>query len=76
VLANGLPNSEANKAVDGDVLRFEISGTTMTVKRNGVLQFTTTDSSYADGQPGIGFWPTNGSTLSSYGWKDFQAGEL
>ena len=65
-------------AVDGDVLRAEIgSDNRVRVYRNGILALTgPADSTFSTGQPGIGFWPTPGSTLSSYGWKDFRAGSL
>jgi len=79
--ASALPNSDANKAVDGDVLRAEISGNIITVKRNGltvVRQDVTAlgGTTWTDGQPGVGFWPTAGSTLDAYGWKNYQAGSL
>ena len=73
-----LASSVPSIAVDGDVLRAEIrSDNRVRVFKNGVLVLTgPVDSTFASGQPGIGFWPTPGSTLSSYGWKSFQAGNL
>lgn len=73
---NGIPDSPSRVAVDGDVLRAEITGNVIKVFRNGVLMVTATDSTFSTGQPGIGFWPTAGSSLASYGWKSFQAGSL
>lgn len=74
---SSIPNSPANMAVDGDVLRAEIVGSVIRVYRNGTLVLTSgADSTHTTGQPGIGFWPTAGSTLASYGWKSFQAGNL
>ncbi|MCC7405895.1 MAG: hypothetical protein IT288_15980 [Bdellovibrionales bacterium] len=71
------PDSGANQAVDGDVLRAEIIGNVVKVYRNGSLILTgPPDSTYSDGQPGIGFWPTAGSKLDAYGWKNFKAGSL
>jgi hypothetical protein len=66
------------KANDGDVLRAEISSDNrVRVFKNGVLALTgPVDTTFTTGQPGIGFWPTPGSTLSSYGWKSYQAGNL
>ena len=61
-------------AVDGDLVRFEISGSNMTVTVNDVVELTTSDSTWTDGQPGIGFWPLPGATLSSFGWQSFAAG--
>jgi hypothetical protein len=62
-------------AVEGDVLRMEIKGSVITVFKNGTLVATTTNSTWTDGQPGVGYWPLPGSTLESYGWKDFEAGD-
>ena len=69
-------NLQIGAAVDGDVLRVEIIGNVIRAYRNGALVATATDSSYSTGQPGMGFWPTPGSTLQSYGWKRFEAGSL
>lgn len=70
-------NSAANKAVDGDRLIARIVGNTITVWRNGVqIGSPVVDTTYTDGQPGIGFWPTAGSTLASYGWKSFYCGDI
>ena len=69
-------NLQIGAAVDGDVLRAQILGNLIQVYRNGALVATATDSTYSTGQPGIGFWPTLGSTLRSYGWKSFTAGSL
>jgi subtilisin family serine protease len=64
-------------AVDGDVLRGEIVGNVVRVYKNGTLVATTpADNTFADGQPGIGFWPRPGATLQSFGWKSFSAGSL
>jgi hypothetical protein len=63
---------------DGDLIRAEIgSDNRVRVYKNGVLKLTgPADATFATGQPGIGFWPIPGSTLSSYGWKSFTAGNL
>jgi len=64
-------------AVDGDVLRAEIVNNVIRVYKNGGLVATgPTDTTWTDGQPGIGFWPTPGATLQSYGWRSFAAGNL
>jgi hypothetical protein len=64
-------------AVEGDVLRAEITGGVVKVYKNGSLVLTSpADSTYGDGQPGIGFWPTPGATLENYGWKSYAAGSL
>jgi hypothetical protein len=65
---------------DGDVLRAEMSGNTITVKLNGSTVATVNVSSagnvWTSGQPGIGFWPVNSATPQNYGWKTFEAGNL
>jgi hypothetical protein len=66
---------------DGDVLRAEISGNTLTVKRNGTTVATVDinvagGTVWSSGQPGIGFWPVDGATPKNLGWKSFQAGNL
>lgn len=63
---------------DGDVFEARISGTTITVYRNGsaISGATATDSTYSSGQPGIGFWPVDGALPGSYGWAYFEAGDL
>lgn len=43
----------AGGMVAGDVLRFEVSGTTLTAYVNGVSQGTTTSSVFSSGQPGV-----------------------
>jgi len=64
-------------AVEGDVLRAEIIGSQIKVYRNGALMLTgPADSTYSGGQPGMGFWPKAGATLSSYGWKSYSAGNV
>jgi hypothetical protein len=37
----------------GDVLRLEISGTTLTLKKNGSMVTTVSDSTYSTGRPGL-----------------------
>lgn len=59
--------------VDGDVMKAEIIGSTINVYQNGNLVATQTDTTYTDGQPGMGFWPVDSATPGSYGWKDWQA---
>jgi hypothetical protein len=66
---------------DGDVLRAEISGNIITIYKNGSSVKTVDVTSipgtvWGDGQPGMGFWPVDGSTAANYGWKNYQAGNL
>lgn len=60
----------------GDVLRAEITGSTIKVYRNGVQVASVTDTTYATGNPGIGFWPVDGAIPDNLGWQDFSAGGL
>ena len=62
--------------VDGDVLRAEIVGSTITVFKNGTAVASVSDSTYAGGQPGMGFWPVDGAIAQNLGWKSYQAGNL
>jgi hypothetical protein len=66
---------------DGDVLRAEIGGNTITVFKNGksVAQVNVNSipgTVWTDGQPGMGFWPVDSSTPKNYGWKSYEAGTL
>jgi hypothetical protein len=68
-------------AQDGDVLRAEITGNVIVVKKNGAQVATIDVTSvggtvWATGQPGIGFWPVDGATIDAYGWTEFRAGTL
>lgn len=64
-------------AVDGDTMRVEAVGTTITVFVNGRAILSTTDSSYSNGSPGMGFMPWgDNAVLTNYGWKSFQGGNL
>jgi hypothetical protein len=64
-------------AVDGDVLRAEIIGDVIRVFKNGSLVGTgPSDTMWTDGQPGMGFWPVDSSAPVSYGWKNYEAGNL
>lgn len=66
---------------DGDVFRAEIVGTNILTYKNSVL-FHTTDvtalggTTWTEGQPGLGFWPIDGATPASEGFKNFTAGNL
>jgi hypothetical protein len=64
-------------ATDGDVLRAEITGSVIKVYKNGTLVLTgPSNTTWSDGQPGMGFWPTPGATPTSYGWKNYTAGSF
>jgi len=69
-------NPGIGPAVDGDVLRAEIVGSTIRVYKNGSLVASVSDSTWTSGQPGIGFWPVDDATIDKYGWRSYQAGSL
>lgn len=65
--------------VDGDVVRIERTGGTLSCYQNGVLRTTFSDSTYLGGNPGIGNNPdgnSGGVVLSSYGFKAWRGGSL
>ena len=79
-----LDNAIPGQAVTGDVVRFGVTGQdpniTFSVTLNGspvaILDGWVDASAgtrWGSGQPGIGFWPTPGSTLNKYGWSSWQA---
>jgi hypothetical protein len=62
---------------DGDVLRADVIGDVIKVYKSGRLVATSPSiTSWRDGQPGIGFWPVERATPTSYGWSHFEAGNL
>lgn len=82
---NGGSGSLVPVISDGDVFRVEVSGSTLTLYRNGSLvnthdltkdQFGAGISVWSSGQPGVGFYPQPGCTTDAYGWKSFRAGDL
>lgn len=59
--------------VDGDTLRIEVQGTTITLYQNGVaLGATFSDSALASGAPGI----SHSTSITSGSLDDFAAGDL
>lgn len=64
----------AGPCQNGDVLKATISGSTITVYRNGSSIFSVTDSTYTTGSPGIGLYLAGASGLNSnYGFSSFMA---
>ena len=64
---------------NNEVLRAEISGNFITVKRGGVTVKTQDITAgggtvWSTGQPGMGFWPVDGALTDSMGWKSWTAG--
>jgi chitodextrinase len=65
----------ANGVKDGDVVKANITGSTITVWLNGVEIAQGTDSTYTSGNPGIGFYLQGGpsSADSDFGFTNFTA---
>lgn len=62
---------------DGDIWRAEITGNSIALKQNGTVILSTTDSTYASGQPGFGFWPSGSlPDKTKFGWKQWQADNI
>lgn len=55
--------------VVNDVLRLEISGTTLTLKRNGSTLTTTSDSSLSSGSPGISGYGSSSANAKLDNWS-------
>lgn len=71
-----LDRSSAPSGVrQGDTFSAKIVGNTITSYLNGVQIATATDSTYADGNPGMGFWRGSGApvTLGDYGFESYSA---
>ena len=56
-------------AVLGDLMRFEVVGTTLTVYYNGTQIFQTTDSALSTGSPGIALYQTSAPTAFTKSWE-------
>ena len=68
-------------AVDGDVMRAEITGNIITLYLNGIFKYSVDVTSvpgpvWTTGQPGVGFWPTGSASIEKYCWSSYQAGNL
>src|SRR5262249_447224 len=63
---------------DGDVLSAEIVGSTITMKLNGTVLVTVTDTKWSDGNPGIGLYRgvSGCGTLGDYGFTSFSASSV
>lgn len=77
-LSGGVHSALATDATiwaNGDVVRLEVSGTTLTVKRNGVTisALTTPDATIASGRPGLNF---SSSSTTACTIDDWEGGDL
>lgn len=59
-------------AANGDLIRFEVTGTTLTAKVNGTTLSTTTDANIASGSPGMHIYDENSGTF----WDDWLGGPI
>lgn len=73
--SSGSPTSTAFNALDGDTISCVSSGGTITLTINGVTRFSTSDATYSNGGPGVGFWQEGGTTgnLLDFGLASFSA---
>jgi hypothetical protein len=61
-------------AVNGDVLKATISGSTIALYLNGGKKLQVTDDTYPSGSPGVGFFLQGATGLNAnYGFSDFSA---
>lgn len=51
---------------NGDTLEISVSGSTLTMKRNGSTIHTTTDSTYTTGRPGLYIYSTGGTAVTKW----------
>lgn len=65
-------DSSDNGWLAGDVIYLQVSGTTISVKKNGVQVASTTDSNISYGWPGLAY----SSTITNFVVDDFEAGDL
>jgi hypothetical protein len=61
---------------NGDVIRFEVNGSTLRYYQNGILVATGTDTTWSDGQPGMGSYLISGGTFSDYAFTRWTGGSL
>ena len=63
---------------EGDVIRAEIVGDVITVFQNGAQVMSATDSTWSNGNPGMGLFirPGQGATPINYCYADYRAGGL
>ena len=57
----------------GDVFSAKIVGNVITAYLNGVQIMQATDSTWADGQPGVGFYVDSGGSNTAFGFSSFAA---
>lgn len=48
----------------------------ITLEQNEIVIGTVTDTTFTDGQPGLGFWPVDGADKTKAGWSSWACGNL
>lgn len=63
--------------VNGDVIRVEVRGNSIIVKKNGTQALSATDSTWTNGNPGMGVFSRQvDDILANFGWSSISAGDL
>ncbi|HEX4038285.1 MAG TPA: hypothetical protein VHX37_09525 [Acidobacteriaceae bacterium] len=65
----------SDSCANGDVLKASISGSTITVYKNGKEELTGTDSAYTTGDPGMSFYDDTDTQWSNFGFSQFTASD-
>jgi hypothetical protein len=60
---------------NGDVLKATISGSTITVYKNGTQMIQTTDTTFTNGTPGLGFYDNADTNWSNFGFSNYTASD-
>jgi len=68
--------NDSTGCANGDVFKATISGSTITVSKNGTQILQGTDSTYRSGSPGIGFYDNQDSNWNYFGFSNFTATDL
>lgn len=70
------PGGLGRRLVSGDVIGAEVVGSTISVFINGTRRLQATDSKWAEGQPGIGFFKRTAGLNSDFALTSFSARAL
>lgn len=63
--------------VNGDLIRVEVIGSTITVRKNGAIVMTASNITWPTGQPGVGAFSRGADiVLANFGWQSITAGDL
>ena len=76
VLSGSGPHNLGRKLVSGDVVKATVIGNTITAYINGALIYRVTDSTWTNGQPGIGFFKRTAGLNSDLAITSYTATSL